>query len=642
MKKYYLILALAAMNSTAYAQTFITYGNNSISKEEFLKAYNKNKTQVDDKEKALREYVELYTNFKLKVKAAAELGIDTFPQIQFDISNFREQIMQNYLNDEEAIDRLLQESFGRVKKDLRLMHFSIPVAADAAVADTQKAFSAAQALYQQLKTGNSNYNSIVEKTGPGLILQRDLGYITAFTLPYNYENIVYGLQKNEVSTPYRSKNAWHLFKLIDERASAGRWKIAQVLIAVAPDADEANRAAALEKANDVYNKIKDGGPFATIAKTYSDDQLTYLNSGELPEFGTGTFTNDFESQVLTLEKDGDFTKPFLTSFGYHIVKRMAFTPTPEVADDAYLFDLKQKLMRDDRVNAEKEKFTRDLIAKVEVKTLKEVKGPDLLRYADSLMTNPALEQTKGFPISNKNVLKVKNELLKGSDWLAFVRQYKTNLSEYKGETNSQMWDKFVEISVLNYYKKNLESFNPDFNFQMQEFKEGNMLFEIMERNVWGKAISDSVGLLQYYQSNASKFKWAESADVLIFNCNAPKVAEEAIVTLKKGKNWRVLAEEQAATMQADSGRYEIAQIIGANYASTPKKGNFSAITSNIDGTSTFVMYVNIYEPNQQRTFEEARGLVINEYQQELEKNWIAALRKKYPVKVNESMIKEML
>jgi peptidyl-prolyl cis-trans isomerase SurA len=642
MKKYYLILALAAMNSTAKAQTFITYGNNSISKEEFLKAYNKNKTQVDDKEKALREYVELYTNFKLKVKAAAELGIDTLPQIQFDISNFREQIMQNYLNDEEAIDRLLQESFGRVKKDLRLMHFSIPVAADAAVADTQKAFSAAQALHQQLKTGNSNYNSIVEKTGPGLIVQRDLGYITAFTLPYQYENIVYGLQKNEVSTPYRSKNAWHLFKLIDERASAGRWKIAQVLIAVAPDADEASRAAALDKANDVYNKIKDGGPFATIAKTYSDDQLTYLNSGELPEFGTGTFTNDFESQVLTLKKDGDFTKPFLTSFGYHIVKRMGFTPTPEVADDAYLFDLKQKLMRDDRVNAEKERFTRDLIAKVDVKTLKEVKRSDLFRYADSLMTNPAMEQTKVFPISNKNVLKVKNELLKGSDWLAFVRQYKTNLSEYKGETNSQLWDKFVEISALNYYKKNLESFNPDFNFQMQEFKEGNMLFEIMERNVWGKAISDSAGLLQYYQSNASKFKWAESADVLIFNCNAPKVAEEAVVALKKGKNWRVLAEEQAATMQADSGRYEIAQIIGANYASTPKKGNFSAITSNIDGTSTFVMYVNIYEPNQQRTFEEARGLVINEYQQELEKNWIAALRKKHSVKVNESMIKEML
>jgi peptidyl-prolyl cis-trans isomerase SurA len=279
---------------------------------------------------------------------------------------------------------------------------------------------------------------------------------------------------------------------------------------------------------------------------------------------------------------------------------------------------------------------------VDVKQLKEVKPADLMRFADSLLLNPTIEQTKAYPISNRNVLKVKNENLKGSDWLAYVREYKNNVSEYKGETNSQLWDKFVEIAALNYYKKNLEAYNIDFKFQMQEFIEGNMLFEIMERNVWGKAISDTVGLKAYYQSHAARFKWAESADILIFNCNAPKVAEEAIIALKKGKNWRLLAEEQSAVMQADSGRYEIAQIIGANYASKPKKGTFSAITSNIDGTSTFVMYVNVYAPNQQRSFEEARGLVINEYQQELEKNWINALRQKYPIKVNESMIKEML
>ena len=642
MKKYYLIWALAALNITAQAQTFITYGNNSISKAEFLKAYTKNKTPVTDTEQALREYIELYSNFKLKVKAAEELGIDTLPQIQYDISNFREQILPNYLNDEKAIDRLLQEAFGRIKNDLRVMHFSIPVAADAAVADTQKAYATAQAMYQQLKTGNSNYNSIIEKTGPSLIRQRDLGFVTAFTLPYAYENIVYALEKNEVSKPYRSKTAWHLFKIVDKRPSAGRWTIAQILIAVEANADEASKATARNKANEVYNKVSAGEPFADLAKTYSDDQLTYLNGGEMPEFGTGAFSEEFESQVLKLQKDGDVTTPFLTSFGYHIVKRMRYTPTPDIADESYLFDLKQKLMRDDRVNVEKEKFIRNIIAIVDAKQLKEVKQADLMRFADSLLLNPTLEQTKAYPISNRNVLKVKNENLKGSDWLAYVREFKTNLSEYKGETNSQIWDKFVEIAALNYYKKNLEAYNIDFKFQMQEFKEGNMLFEIMERNVWGKAISDTIGLKDYYQRHAAKFKWAESADVLIFNCNAPKVAEDAMMALKKGKSWRLLAEEQAAVMQADSGRYEIAQIIGANYASKPKKGTFSAITSNIDGTSTFVMYVNVYEPNQQRTFEEARGLVINEYQLELEKNWINALRQKYPLKVNETMIKEML
>ena len=171
-----------------------------------------------------------------------------------------------------------------------------------------------------------------------------------------------------------------------------------------------------------------------------------------------------------------------------------------------------------------------------------------------------------------------------------------------------------------------------------------MLFEIMERNVWGKAINDSVGLLKYYNAHATNFKWAASADVLIFNCTTAKVAEETMKALKKGKNWSELAEEQSAsaTLQADSGRYEISQIIGTNYATMPTAGTYTAIVTNVDGTATFVKYVTLYEPNQQRNFEEARGLVINEYQMELEKEWLAKLKKKYPVKVNEKMIPEML
>ena len=177
---------------------------------------------------------------------------------------------------------------------------------------------------------------------------------------------------------------------------------------------------------------------------------------------------------------------------------------------------------------------------------------------------------------------------------------------------------------------------------MDEFKEGNMLFEIMERNVWGKAINDSAGLLKFYQAHAANFKWAESADVLIFNCSTAKIAEETITALKKGKNWRILSEEKDAALQADSGRYEISQIIGANYASSPVKGAYTAIVTNVDGSATFVKYVNIYAANQQRSFDEARGLVINEYQQLLEQQWLTELKKKYPVRINEHMIKEML
>ena len=642
MKKLYLVLLISAIGNTSWSQTFISYGSNAITKQEFLKAYNKNKTTVTDKEKSLREYVELYSNFKLKVKAAEELRLDTLTQIQYDIRNFREQVIENYLSDEKGIERLTNEAFLRTQKDLKVLHISAPVGSTATAADTAKSYNAIFAVYNAFKNNPADLETAIQKEA-GVVKKGDLGFVTAFTLPYMYENIIYGLKNGEVSKPYRSKTAWHIFKIIEERPSIGRWKIAQVLVAVAPDADPTAKAEALRKANEVHKLLKDGDSFGATAKLYSDDQLSYLNGGELPEFTTGTYAGDFEKEVLKLKTDGDISQPFLTAFGYHIIKRMGFAPTPtNYSDDAFMFDLKQKVMKDARVNDEKEKYVKDIIVKVGAKKLNSVKDADLYRYADSLMKNPTEEQTKAFPISNKKILQVKGETLKGSDWLAFVREFKTNFAEYKGENNQQLWNKFVQSSALNYYKKHLEEYNPEFKFQMDEFKEGNMLFEIMERNVWGKAINDSTGLLKHYQAHAANFKWAESADVLIFNCTTAKIAEETITALKKGKNWRVLAEEKGAALQADSGRYEISQIIGANYASSPVKGTYTSIVTNIDGSATFVKYVDIYTANQQRSFDEARGLVINEYQQLLEQQWLSELKKKYPVKINENMIKEML
>ena len=641
IKKTILILSIALCNSVVYSQTFISYGSNTISKQEFLKAYNKNKTQVTDKEKSLREYVDLYSNFKLKVKAAEELKLDTLPQIQTDIKNFRDQIMDNYLSDEKGIQRLTNEAFERAQKDLHVIHYFVPVPAEASVADTAKAFAALSAFLATTKTDNSSPAAQATEA----VKQTDLGFISVFSVSYAYENIIYALKKGDLSKPLRTKSGWHMFRVTEERPSVGRWRIAQVLVAISPDATESARLEAQKKAEEVYALLKSGDNFGATANKYSDDKISYLNGGELPEFGTGVYSAAFENEVLKLKTDGDISTPFLTPFGYHIIKRMGFSPTPaDQTDDAFMFDIKQKVMKDTRVNAEKEKYVRDIIAKVGATKLTLVKDADLYRFADSLMTNPTEEQTKAYPISGKKLLRIKDETLLGRDWLSFVRDFKANYTAYKGETTKQLWDKFLESSALNYYKKHLEEYNSDFKFQMQEFKEGNMLFEIMERNVWGKAISDSAGLLTYYNAHKTNFKWAESADVLIFNCTTSKAAEEAIIALKKGKNWRSIADDQSAniSVQADSGRYEITQIIGANYATPPTKGSFTAIVTNIDGSATFVKYVNLYEANQQRSFEEARGLVINEYQLVLEQQWIEALKKKYPVKVNEAMLKEML
>ncbi|MFT3909688.1 MAG: peptidylprolyl isomerase [Ferruginibacter sp.] len=640
MKKFYLSLAMALSIATVRSQTLITYGANTVSKDEFLRAYNKNKTPVTDKEKSIRDYIELYTNFKLKVKAAKDLHIDTLPQLQADIENFRRQVDENYMSDEKGLSTLMDQAFSRSLRDLHTIHFSLAVPGDVQPEDTMKIYQAIQSLYNDLKSGNTNYSSLAEKA---TAKYGDLGYITVFSLPYQYENIVYALKAGETSSPYRAKKAWHIFKVLEERPDAGKWKVAQILFAYPPDADAATKQTHQKLADSIYNLLQGGADFGTLAKTYSNDKLTYMNGGEIPEFGSGKFDYTFEKAVFDLKKDGDLTKPFSTTYGIHIVKRLGFTPTVTDKSDASVqFELKQKIMQDTRISEAKQKFAKDIIARIGYKRVPGVKDEDLFRFADSLALNEDPEIADKFPISNKTIISFTKSSLKGSDWLKFVKEYKGNFEQYKGESNKELLDKYITISALEYYKKHLEEYNEDFKFQMQEFKEGNMLFEVMEKNVWTKAGIDSVGLLKYYNAHKENYKWAASADVLIVNTVSEKAAQDALADLKSGKAFRQLVEEKNNDVQIDSARYELSQINGTTNSFTAAAGTYSPVTKNSDGTATFVKYLKLYEPNQQRSFDEARGLVINDYQNILEQKWLEELKKKYPVKVNEQIVKTLI
>ncbi|MEO8771544.1 MAG: peptidylprolyl isomerase [Ferruginibacter sp.] len=639
-KKFSLLLAMACSIVAAQSQTLITYGTNTVSKDEFLRAYNKNKTPVTDKEKSIRDYIDLYTNFKLKVKAAKDLRIDTLPQLQTDMDNFRRQVDENYMSDEKALNVLIDQAFNRSLHDLHTLLFSVTIPADAQPEDTMKLYQAMQSLYNDLKSGKTNYSELAEKS---FAKYGDLGYITVFSLPYQYENIVYSLKPGETSTPYRAKKSWHIFKLVDQRNDAGKWKVAQILLAYPPDADDATKQKTKKLADSLYTLIQGGADFATLAKSYSNDKLTYMNGGEIPEFGSGKFDYSFEKEVFALTKDGDITKPFSTAYGFHIVKRIGYTATVTDKSDASLqFELKQKTMQDARISEAKEKFAKDIITKIGYKRLPGVKDEDLLRFADSLVMHEDPEYVNQVAISNKPIIVFTKSSLKGSDWLKFVKEYKGNFENYKGESNKELWDKYITISSLEYYKKHLEEYNEDFKFQMMEFKEGNMLFEIMEKNVWNKAGIDSVGLLKYFNEHKENYRWGASADVLIVNSTSEKAAQEAMAALKTGKPFKEIVEEKNNEVQVDSARYELAQINGATNSFPAGADAYSTIVKNSDGTATFIKYLKTYEANQQRSFDEARGLVINDYQNVLEIKWLAELKKKYPVKVNEALVKTLI
>jgi len=639
MKKIILLSANLLIGVSLFSQTLINYGKHSIGKVEFLKAFNKNKpTSEGNKEKAIKEYVDLYANFKMKVMEAMELRLDTAEQFKADVDNFRKQIVENYLSDEKTFNMLTDEAYTRSLSDLHVVRYSVTMDETASPEDSMAKYNAIKAISEQLK---KMPNSRINNSESPLVEYSDMGFLTVFSLPYVYENIVYGLKPGETSAPYRSKKAWHVFSVVEKRKSVGKWKIAQILFSTPENADESIMGVLKQKADSVYSILKHGADFSNIAKFVSDDKLTYLNGGEMPEFGTGKYDNVFESEAIRLQKDGDISEPFQTSFGIHILKRLSQTPAPSTkTDDNWLYEIKQKLQQDDRIKIAKDKFAKDIIAKIGFKLTNAVKAEDLYNFADSVMFDfeiPDAPATK--PISKKILINFTKGNATGEDWLNFIRDYKGNSDLYKMETNAMLWEKFKTYASLNYYKNNLEFYNADFAYQMQEFKEGNLLFEIMEKNVWSKASSDSVGLRTYYNAHKNQYIWSKSADVLIMNAVSDEIAKAAKESIQNGVNWKELVEVNQGELQGDSGRFELTQI---NADSTASEDSYSPVTLNSDGTAGFMKYLKFYKDGEQRSFEDARGMVINDYQGVVEKRWLSELQKKYPVKINESLLKEII
>ena len=642
MKKLFLLIAFFSVTFFSYSQTLFTYGNNTVSKDEFLKAYNKNKNTVSSKN-ALQDYLDLYIKFKLKVQAAKEQRLDTLPALESDLQNFRSQIEDGYLKDDNEVNLLTQEAYNRSKKDIHTSHFFVPINNKMQPADTLKAYKAIREAYDELKKGKTNYEDILaeikEEIAP--VQGSDLGFITVFTLPYEFENMVYSLKPGETSKPYRSKKGWHIFKNEEERAAVGKIKIAQILLAVPAD-NNVLRDRAKQLADSLYSAIKSGGNFEELAKKYSDDKMTYMNGGMMPEFGVAKYDGSFEKMAFGLKNDGDVSEPFQTEYGYHILKRISRSPIPPNGnDEAFMSGIKQQVLSDGRVEIAKEKFLKQILSKTGYKKNSTIDESKLWKLTDSsIVANKSISSGN---LNDKSVLFFFNDGKKVAvgDWMQYVSRTKENTQPTRALTYPDMLKNYVALTATENYRNRLQDFSSDFKYQLNEFKEGNMLFEIMERNVWSKASADSAGLLKYYQEHKNNYKWELSADAILYSCSNATVAKNAIEQIENGRAWKAVMSENPSLIQADSGRYELSQIPVVERTNFTEGLLTAPVTNNGDGTTVFAQIIKLYPADQPRNFEDARGLVINDYQTYLEQKWVDALKKKYTVKVNEKVFQSL-
>ncbi len=636
MKKLFLLSVLSSFIIISYGQTLFSYGKHTVGTAEFLNAYNKNKTSNTDSLRALRNYLDLYIKFKLKVQAAKDMRLDTLPSLKADLENFRSQVQGNYLKDENEVNTLTDEAFERSQKDIHVVYYFVPE-----IADSSKSHHSISEFYKLLKTNESDSEILdqVNKNRPN-VQKADLGFITVFSLPYQFENIVYGLKPGQSGIPFKTKRGWYIFKNIGERRAVGKITLAQILFAV-PDGFIIPRQQTKKLADSVYNALLNGADFTKMAKHFSDDRSTFMNGGLMPQFGTAKYDSVFEDHAFALTKDGEISRPFETKFGYHIIKRISASPVPDTKnDEAYMNDLKQEVLHDGRINIAKQKFITEIIPKTGFKKMT-IHEENLWRVSDSsLIENKNVtagkvnENTILFTFDNNAKVRVR-------DWILYLRNNNKTVPGRSHESYKMLFPEFADASVISNYASRLEDFSPAFKNQIQQFKEGNMLFEVMQRKVWGKASTDSIGLLRFYKQHKEKYFWRSSADAIIFTCSDKEVANSSIEQLRKKKTWREIISENPGHVQADSGRYELGQIPVVDRTHFTSGLITLPVINKTDGTAVFAKIIKIYPDHQPRDFEDARGLVINDYQNYLEKKWVAQLEKKYPVKINEKAFQDL-
>ena len=631
-----ILLVLACTNGQA--QTLFRYGNHSVSAQEFLNAYNKNNPGVQSAE-ALQEYLDLYIASRLKIAEAKSRHYDTLPQLVADLENLRQQILPSYATDKESVNKMVDEAFERSQKDIHLAHIFIACHYGVDTVEAKKKLATVQ---QGLAAGTSfavlarEYSDDpAAKTNSG-----DLGFITVFTLPYDLENLAYHTPVGKTSNVYRSAAGFHIFKNLEERKTIGRMQAAQILLAFPPDADETAKMVTKRLADSVYKLVQAGEDFAKLATTYSNDVISAVAGGKMQEFGTAQYDIAFEKEVFALPEDGAITKPFATAHGYHIVKRLGKTPISSVKDEQTMGSLREEVERSDRMHISKALLAKKLLQQASFKKT-QIPDAELWAYSDSVL-NHQLPKVAVHISANSPLFTLGAQKYTATDWINYAQAFRFKPDGSGIKPYPQVWDEFVEATALQFYQDHLEDYNPEFRLQMNEFKDGNLFFEIMQRQVWGPAQSDSAALARYFNQHKAKYNWKQSADAVIFYASDEATAKSFIADLKKApENWLELVSEISEKVAADSSRFEAEQIPNPTHLKLTSGTITDPLVNTADHTASFAYIVNYYPTSAPRSFADAKGLVITDYQNELEQKWLTQLKKKYPVSIDQKVLNQL-
>ena len=459
-----------------------TVDNKPVYTNEFIAIYKKNNSFVDEASKGgIQHYLDLYVNYKLKVKEAFELKLDTLQQFKNELSDYRENLIQPFLKDKTVSEKLVKEAYDRISKEVNVSHILIFLQPNSSEKDTLDAYNKLIEARNLILNGEK-FEVVAKQYSLDPSAQQNggkIGYFSGLQMVYTFENAAFNTPINTVSMPFRTKFGYHILKVHDIRNSKGEVEVAHIMI----KNNGANDAK--KRIDSIHTALKsDALLFKSLAENFSDDKASAVNGGLLEKFGSGKMVESFADEAFKLKNLGDISPPFQTPYGWHITKLIKKFPIESFEN------LKEKLTEqvqiDERSNLIGESVVKRLFQEYKIT----VNEKSLQQFnTDDWKNKPAL--------FNNNLLLIEKKQINQTEFLSYL-----NINSL---TNVNLaFEDFKKEQMIAFYKENMERLNPEFNLMYTEFKEGLLLFDLLEDKVWEKS-KDSAELATYFDTHKNNY-----------------------------------------------------------------------------------------------------------------------------------------
>jgi len=635
------LLTFLALSVGSFAQTYdpvlMTINGKPVLKSEFEYIYNKNNTNNSLDKKTLDEYVDLFINFKLKVEEAKRQGIDTTASFLGELSGYRSQLTKPYLTDSSVDEALLHEAYERSKTDLDVSHILIRIPQNATPSDTLKALNEINGIWKRLE--KESFAKVAKEVSQDQSAEQNnghIGWISAFRTVYPFETAAYNTAVGSYSAPVRTAFGYHIVKVHARRNSLGDVLVSHIMI-LTSKGNEAQNKKAKVTIDSLYQRVLAGDDFGALAKKYSQDKGSAVKNGELPWFGSGRMVPEFETAAFALKNVGQISKPVQSAYGWHIIKllnKKGLAPFDELKAE-----LESKIKRDERANKGQQVFLDRLRSEYDYKLI-----TANLEEFYKLLKNKKLSDSTFIADAaklNKPLFSFDGKYYSQSDFAQYLKKNQGTDKMTPSEIIDGKLKAFADAELLAYEDSQLENKYDDFRFLMQEYHDGILLFEVSNKEVWDKASKDTQGLIKYFNKHKVDYTWEKPhfKGRVIF-CKDKETLNAAKLIVKKSaadsidKYLKVRLNDSIQHVKVEKGLY----VQGDNKVVDSEI--FKSKEKYVPATDYPYFFVEgKLLKNKPEDYSDVRGLVTADYQEYLEQEWIKALRAKYPVTVDQNVLK---